>query len=171
MLRPDCQLPDVRDSKQLSRQQREAQRESIEAAALAWSIGEATPQEIDEINIVQASFLAMHRALDRLVGQLPAAQHPELLLVDGNRFSAYPTIPHECMVKGDARFLSIAAASVLAKLHRDALMYALAEAFPEYGWQTNVGYPTPAHKRALADLGPTPYHRRSFRWKPVPVQR
>ncbi|MBC7893139.1 MAG: ribonuclease HII [Sphingobacteriaceae bacterium] len=145
------------DSKQLSRAQRETLREEIIREALAWAVGEASCQEIDRINILKASFLAMHRAVESL------ALNPEHLLVDGNRFTPYPLIPHTCVVKGDAIFLSIAAASVLAKTHRDMLMMHLSLDFPAYGWEQNAGYPTPFHCAALRKYGPTPHHRRSFR--------
>lgn len=145
------------DSKQLSRSQRDSLRQEITREAIAWAIGEASCEEIDQINILKASFLAMHRAIDGL------PLHPEQLLVDGNRFTPYPFIPHTCVVKGDATFLSIAAASVLAKTHRDALMECLSLDFPAYGWGQNAGYPTPFHCAALRQHGPTPHHRQSFR--------
>ena len=115
------------------------------------------PEEIDEINILQASFLAMHRAIDDLL------LRPELLLIDGNRFKPYHDIPHECIVKGDATFASIAAASILAKTHRDELMLVEDARYPGYGFAGHKGYPTPAHRRAIADLGPLPIHRMTFR--------
>ncbi len=149
--------PLLTDSKQLTRRQREGLREEIWRDALAWAVGEATREEIDRINILNASFLAMHRAVEAL------ALRPEHLLVDGNRFTPYPLIPHTCIVRGDAQYLAIAAASVLAKTHRDALMENLGASFPDFGWGQNVGYPTPVHRRALQQHGPTPHHRRSFR--------
>ncbi|WP_128545686.1 ribonuclease HII [Larkinella soli] len=149
--------PVLNDSKQLTRSQREKLRAEIERDALAWAIAEVSNEEIDRINILKASFLAMHRAVDAL------AVVPEHLLVDGNRFVNYPLIPHTCIIKGDAKFLSIAAASVLAKTYRDDLMEKLAASFPHYGWEQNVGYPTPFHRRALREHGPCPHHRMSFR--------
>ncbi|WP_080059397.1 ribonuclease HII [Spirosoma aerolatum] len=149
--------PILNDSKQLSRSQREALRLDIERDALAWAIAEVSPQDIDQINILKASFLAMHRAIDAL------KIRPEHLLVDGNRFVPYPLIPHTCLIKGDAHFLSIAAASVLAKTYRDDLMEKLGIEFPAYGWAKNVGYPTPMHREAIRQFGPTKHHRMSFR--------
>lgn len=149
--------PLLNDSKQLTEKQREALRPIIESEALAWGVGIVSSEEIDEINILHASFLAMHRAIDDLVFR------PELLLIDGNRFDPYPDIPHVCIVKGDARFTSIAAASILAKTHRDELMIALEEKYPGYGLSGHKGYPTPAHREAIARLGASPIHRRSFR--------
>lgn len=153
----DYTHPLLNDSKQLTKSQREQLRDEITRDALAWAIAEVSNIEIDEINILQASFLAMHRAVDQL------AVLPEHLLVDGNRFVPYPMIPHTCIVKGDAHFLSIAAASVLAKTYRDDLMSRLAERFPAYGWESNVGYPTLHHRRAIKQYGSTPHHRMSFR--------
>ena len=149
--------PLLNDSKQLTEKQREALRPIIESEALAWGVGIVSPEEIDEINILQASFLAMHRAIDDLL------LRPELLLIDGNRFKPYHDIPHECIVKGDATFASIAAASILAKTHRDELMLAEDARYPGYGFAGHKGYPTPAHRRAIADLGPSPIHRMTFR--------
>jgi ribonuclease HII len=147
----------LNDSKQLSRQQREQLREEICREALCWAIGQVDHAEIDQINILNASFLAMHRAVD----QLP--QVPEFLIVDGNRFKAYKAIDHACIVKGDGKYLSIAAASVLAKTFRDDLMGRLAREYPPYGWEQNAGYPTSRHRQAIAAHGTTPYHRLSFR--------
>lgn len=158
ILPQDFSHPLLHDSKQLSAALRHELREVILASALAWAIAEASHEEIDRINILNASFLAMHRAVDAL------EVRPEHLLVDGNRFTPYPGIPHTCIVKGDGKFASIAAASILAKTYRDDLMRRLHEQHPEYHWDSNAGYPTPAHKRAIAALGPTPWHRRSFRW-------
>ena len=149
--------PLLNDSKQLTEKQREALRPIIESEALAWGVGIVSSEEIDEINILHASFLAMHRAIDDLVFR------PELLLIDGNRFDPYPDIPHVCVVKGDARFTSIAAASILAKTHRDELMLALEDEYPGYGLAGHKGYPTPAHREAIARLGASPIHRHSFR--------
>ena len=150
----------LNDSKQLSERRRDMLRPIIETHALAWAVAFIEPQEIDRINILKASFLAMHRAVQQLKLQ------PELLLIDGNRFTPYPGIPHHCFVKGDGRFLSIAAASVLAKTHRDAYMVELASQFPEYRWEENKGYPTQAHRDALKVHGSTPHHRKSFRLLP-----
>ena len=157
ILPPNYQHPLLTDSKQLTKEQRITLREEIKRDALAWAVAEASHLEIDEINILQASFLAMHRAVDKL----PLT--PEHLLVDGNRFVPHPLIAHTCVTKGDSLYLSIAAASVLAKTHRDELMVKLAEDFPQYGWETNVGYPTIWHRRALNEHGPTVHHRKSFR--------
>lgn len=147
----------LNDSKQLNKKQRETLRNDIQEAALAWAIAEVSNEEIDKINILKASFLAMHRAVDQL------ALRPEHLLVDGNRFTPYPFLPHTCIVKGDAKFMSIAAASVLAKTYRDDLMERLAVEFPHYGWERNVGYPTPVHRAGIREFGPCSYHRMSFR--------
>ena len=149
--------PILTDSKQLSAKQRERVRVDIERDALAWAIAEVSHTDIDRINILKASFLAMHRAVDRLTIT------PEHLLVDGNRFVPYPMIPHTCIVKGDAQYLSIAAASVLAKVYRNELMARLGWEFPAYGWAQNVGYPTLMHRAAIRQFGPTKYHRMSFR--------
>jgi ribonuclease HII len=149
--------PLLTDSKLLSRARREQLREEICREALYWAIGQADHAEIDQINILNASFLAMHRAVDQL------EQMPDFLLVDGNRFKAYKTIGHACIVKGDSKYFSIAAASVLAKTHRDELMGQLAQAYPHYGWDQNAGYPTIRHRQAIADHGTSPYHRLTFR--------
>lgn len=160
ILPPDFRHPLLNDSKQLTEKQRAALRTIIENEALAWAVAQAGPEEIDRINILKASFLAMHRAIAQLAPQ------PARLLIDGNRFVKYGDIPHHCLVKGDARFLSIAAASVLAKTYRDAYMEALAKDFPGYGWEGNKGYPTAAHRAAIARLGVTAHHRKSFRLLP-----
>lgn len=152
--------PVLNDSKQLTRDERLAIREDILRDALAWAVAEVDHEEIDRINILNASFEAMHRALRKL----PVT--PSLLLIDGNRFKPYGEIRHECIVKGDATYLSIAAASILAKTYRDEKMQALALEFPGYGWETNVGYPTAEHREAIIRLGITPYHRRSFQLFP-----
>ncbi len=149
--------PLLTDSKLLSLEQRIQLKEEIKEVSLAYAIAEVSNQQIDEINILNASFLAMHRAVEQL------KLKPELLLIDGNRFNPYPFISHQCIIKGDCKYFSIAAASVLAKTHRDELMWKLAEQHPQYGWQTNVGYPTKAHRSAIAEHGTTPWHRRSFR--------
>lgn len=152
-------LPLLNDSKKLTAKQREKLVPLIKAEALVWAIGQASVQEIDQHNILQASFIAMHRAIDQLIAQL----RPTLLLIDGNRFIPYIGIPHKCIVKGDAKFASIAAASILAKTHRDSIMHALAIEYPVYGWHTNMGYPTYTHRKAIHTMGFTAHHRRSFR--------
>lgn len=146
----------LNDSKQLSEKQRDALRPLIEQSALAWAVAMVDNHEIDEINILNASFLAMHRALDKLT------QTPEFLLIDGNRFHAYNDIPHECIVKGDGKYLCIAAASVLAKTHRDEYMISIHDQHPQYNWINNKGYPTRDHKDAINKYGITEYHRKSF---------
>lgn len=143
------------DSKVLGEELRDRLRTRIEQEALAWSVGWATVREIEEINILQATWLAMHRAVDGL------GFAPDFILVDGNRFRPH-AIPHQCEVKGDGRFLSIAAASILAKTHRDAFMKDKARIHPGYDWETNKGYPTKAHRQAIVRMGPTPLHRRTF---------
>ena len=152
--------PLLNDSKQLTPTKRQLLSKVIQQQAVAWAVGEVSPQRIDQDNILQASYLAMHRAI-ALLQPLPA-----LLLIDGNCFQHYPNIPHQCIVKGDAKLAPIAAASVLAKTHRDALMHQLAQDFPGYGWESNVGYPTRAHRQAIRKLGTTPHHRHSFRLAP-----
>ena len=149
--------PYLNDSKQLTQAQRETIRVDIEQAALAYAIAEVDHHTIDRINIANASFLAMHRAVEQL------SVVPELLLIDGHRFSPYPLVPHQCVIKGDSVYYAIAAASVLAKVHRDTLMKELARTYPQYGWERNVGYPTAAHRQAIQEHGITPWHRRSFK--------
>ena len=156
ILPPDFKSELLNDSKQLSEKNRYALRPLIEQEAIAWGIGVVTAPEIDAINILKASFLAMHRAIEQLKVQ------PQTLLIDGNRFTPYKEIPFTCMVKGDGRFLSIAAASILAKTYRDDYMLQLAEEYPSYGWQQNKGYPTRAHREAISKHGITPYHRKTF---------
>ena len=156
ILPPDFKSELLNDSKQLSEKNRYALRLLIEQEAIAWGIGVVTAPEIDAINILKASFLAMHRAIEQLKVQ------PQALLIDGNRFTPYKEIPFTCMVKGDGRFLSIAAASILAKTYRDDYMLQLAEEYPSYGWQQNKGYPTRAHREAISKHGITPYHRKTF---------
>lgn len=156
ILPPDFKSELLNDSKQLSEKNRYALRPLIEQEAIAWGIGVVTAPEIDAINILKASFLAMHRAIEQLKVQ------PQALLIDGNRFTPYKDIPFTCMVKGDGRFLSIAAASILAKTYRDDYMLQLAEEYPSYGWQQNKGYPTRAHREAISKHGITPYHRKTF---------
>lgn len=157
ILPPDYYHPILTDSKKLIKAQREQLREEICREAICWAVGEVDHVEIDKINILNASFLAMHRALE----QLP--QVPEFLIVDGNRFKPYRNIEHACLVKGDEKYFSIAAASVLAKTFRDDYMTNLAQAYPQYGWEQNVGYPTIKHRKAIFAHGTTPYHRLSFR--------
>ena len=147
---------ELNDSKQLTDKRRKKLREVIERDALAWAVGIVTPEEIDKINILNASILAMHRALDQL--QI----RPEAVIVDGNRFKPYNGLPHTTIVKGDGKYLSIAAASILAKTYRDDYMDKLAEEFPQYDWLDNKGYPTKKHREAIKVHGITPYHRRSF---------
>lgn len=146
----------LNDSKQLTEHQRYALREVIEKEALAWAVGVVTPAEIDEINILNASFLAMHRALDGL------KLKPQHLLIDGNRFKKYQDVPHTTVVKGDGKYLSIAAASILAKTYRDDYMKALHEEYPYYDWSSNKGYSTKKHRAAIREYGTTPYHRMTF---------
>lgn len=157
ILPPDYDNPRLNDSKKLSPHLRYALREEIERDAVAWAVGEVTPEEIDHINILHASFLAMHRALDRL------AVRPEAIIVDGNRFDPYGDTPFTTIVKGDGKFQAIAAASILAKTFRDDYMDRLDEEFPVYGWKQNKGYPTRDHREAIRKYGPSPYHRKSFR--------
>lgn len=150
----------LNDSKQLSEKKRDLLREVIEKEALAWAVGIVSPKEIDEINILNASFLAMHRAVDQL------KITPEMLLIDGNRFQPYGKIDHRCIIKGDGIYASIAAASILAKTHRDEYMKKMALKHPEYVWESNKGYPTKAHRAAISIHGATSIHRRTFRLLP-----
>ncbi|UII23042.1 ribonuclease HII [Fulvivirga ligni] len=154
----------LNDSKQLSRKQRELFRLEIEKEAIAWAVSFVDNNEIDEVNILNASFLAMNRAVDQLT------KAPELLLIDGNRYKPHNEIPFECIIKGDGKYYSIAAASILAKTYRDEYMYDLAEKHPEYQWNSNVGYPTTAHRAAIKDFGVTDYHRKSFRLLPEQLE-
>lgn len=154
----------LNDSKKLSLKQRNEIKDQIKSDAIAWAIGVVSHTEIDEINILNASFLAMHRAVDELQTK------PELLLIDGNRFNPYNDIPHESIVKGDGKYYSIAAASVLAKTYRDELMHGLHQEFPQYGWDSNAGYPTKTHRQAIRDFGITPHHRTSFRLLPEQLE-
>ncbi|MFN8349062.1 MAG: ribonuclease HII [Spirosomataceae bacterium] len=156
ILPKDYQNELLNDSKQLSKAMRNKIRAEIMESALAWAVAEVSNEEIDKINILNASFLAMHRAVDQL------SVRPEHLLVDGNRFTPYPFLPHTCIVKGDAKFMSIAAASVLAKTYRDELMEQLAAEFSHYGWEQNAGYPTTLHRAGIRAFGPSRYHRMSF---------
>lgn len=156
ILPPDYQNERLNDSKKLTARQRYALRQDIERDAVAWAVGVVTPQEIDQINILNASILAMHRALDQL------QVRPEAIIVDGNRFKPYRDLPHTTIVKGDGKYLSIAAASILAKTYRDDEMIRLAQEYPDYDWQHNMGYPTRKHREAIRQHGITPYHRRTF---------
>ena len=146
----------LNDSKKLSAKKRYALRKIIEHDAIAWAVGIVTPEEIDKINILNASFLAMHRALDQL------KMRPEAIIVDGNRFTPYQDLPFTTIVKGDGKYLSIAAASILAKTYRDDYMLSLAEKYPQYDWQSNMGYPTKKHREAIRKYGITPFHRKSY---------
>lgn len=156
VLPPDFRNDLLNDSKQLTEKQRYALRPVIEQEAVAWAVGIVTPEEIDRINILNASFLAMHRAIEQL------KVTPQHLLIDGNRFKPYPHIAHTCVVKGDGKYEAIAAASILAKTYRDDYMNELHEKYPMYDWKSNKGYPTKAHRAAIAQYGPSPYHRLSF---------
>lgn len=156
ILPPDYENDLLNDSKKLTAKRRYALREVIQRDALAWAVGIVTPEEIDKINILNASFLAMHRALDQL------SLRPEAVIVDGNRFKPYQDLPFTTIVKGDGKYLSIAAASVLAKTYRDDYMLNLAKEYPQYDWQSNMGYPTKKHRQAIRDHGITPYHRKSY---------
>lgn len=161
ILPDDFHHPWLNDSKQLSEKRREALRPVIEHEAIAWAVGECSPSEIDEMNILNASIEAMHRAIRAL--QVPARS----VIVDGNRFKPIGNLPWQTFVKGDGRFGNIAAASILAKTHRDEMMRRLAEEYPAYGWEINKGYPTKAHRKAIADFGPSPLHRSTFRLLPL----
>ena len=156
ILPPDYENELLNDSKQLSEKKRYLLRSMIEKDALAWAVGVVTAAEIDKINILNASILAMHRALDAL------SVRPEAIIIDGNRFKPYHDVPHTTIVKGDGKYLSIAAASILAKTYRDDYMKAIAEEFPQYDWQSNKGYPTKKHRAAIKEYGISPYHRKSF---------
>lgn len=152
----DYNNPGLNDSKKLTAAKRQQLRIEIERDAVAWAVGVVTPEEIDEINILRASFLAMHRALDQL------KVRPEAIIVDGNRFTPYNNIPYATIVKGDGKYQAIAAASILAKTYRDDYMDELAEEYPYYDWQTNKGYPTKAHREGIRLHGISPYHRKSY---------
>jgi ribonuclease HII len=151
----------LNDSKVLSEKNRDLLRPIIEKQAITWAIGIVSPAEIDEINILNASFLAMHRAIENL------AIKAELLIIDGNRFNPYPEIPHECIIKGDGKFMSIAAASILAKTYRDDLMKELDLKSPDYHWKKNKGYPTKQHRKAIAEIGVNKHHRKTFQLLPA----
>ena len=156
ILPPDFHSAELNDSKQLTARQRYLLRPIIEQEAVAWAVGVVTAQEIDKINILNASILAMHKALDQLTTR------PDHLIIDGNRFKPYGKIPYQCVVKGDGTYLSIAAASVLAKTYRDDYMCQIGEEYPAYNWKKNKGYPTRDHRAAIEQLGPCPYHRMTF---------
>jgi ribonuclease HII len=151
----------LNDSKVLSEKKRDLLRLIIEKEAIAWAVGIVSPKEIDKINILNASFLAMHRAIDSL------STKAELLLIDGNRFNPYSEIPHECIIKGDGKYLSIAAASVLAKTYRDDIMKELDLSFPAYNWKQNKGYPTKQHRKAIAEFDANKHHRKTFQLLPT----
>jgi len=155
---------ELNDSKQLSEKQRTEIVEQVKKDAISWAIGVASPKEIDEINILNASYLAMHRAIDQLKVK------PEHLLIDGNRYKAHNDIPFDCIIKGDSKYFSIAAASVIAKTYRDDLMKELSKEFPDYSWETNVGYPTKAHREGIKSVGATPHHRMSFQLLPAQLE-
>ncbi len=156
ILPQDYENPLLDDSKKLTEKQRYALREVVIRDAVAWAVGVVTPEEIDSINILNASFLAMHRALDQL------AVRPQAIIVDGNRFKPYNGLPYSTIVKGDGKYLSIAAASILAKTFRDDYMNNLAKEYPHYGWEKNKGYPTREHREAIREHGISPYHRKSY---------
>lgn len=156
ILPPDYKNELLNDSKQLSERKRYLLRSIIENDAVAWAVGVVTAEEIDKINILNASILAMHRALDALKVQ------PEAIIVDGNRFKPYNDVPYTTIVKGDGKYLSIAAASILAKTYRDDYMKTIAEEYPQYDWKSNKGYPTNKHRAAIKKYGISPYHRKSF---------
>jgi ribonuclease HII len=162
LIEPGTRLPGLNDSKKLTPVQRNILREMIEERVLAWGVARVDPVEIDRVNILNASFLAMHRAIDQL------HVNPEWLLIDGNRFKPYKDINHTCVVKGDSKYAQIAAASILAKTHRDAYMANLHEEYPQYDWETNKGYPTAIHRQAILDSGPCEHHRKSFKLLPDP---
>lgn len=164
ILPPNFENNLLNDSKQLTEKKRYELRPIIESEALAWAIGIASHQEIDEINILKASILAMHRAIGQLMVK------PEFLLIDGNRFTPYKEISHSCIVKGDAKFMSIAAASILAKTYRDDYMVKLHEEYPQYDWSQNKGYPTLSHRKAIINFGLSPHHRLTFNVKDTQLE-
>ncbi|MGF1923445.1 MAG: ribonuclease HII [Bacteroidia bacterium] len=156
VLPSDFYFEGLTDSKQLTHKQREILRPIIEKEAISWAVAMVDHDEIDRINILNASFLAMHRAIDKL------SVEPGYLVIDGNRFKAYAKIPHQCIIKGDGKYLNIAAASILAKTHRDEYMTNLDAEYPQYQWKQNKGYPTIAHRNAVIELGLSPFHRKTF---------
>lgn len=163
ILAKDFYHPLLNDSKQLTAKQREKLRPIIEKEAIAWAVVAVSAQEIDEMNILNASITGMHRAIGKLTVT------PQHLLIDGNRFYKYKDIPHTCVVKGDSKYASIAAASILAKTHRDEYMLAIAKEFPQYGWERNMAYPTKEHRAAIEKYGITPHHRQSYKLLEDPV--
>lgn len=165
ILSPNFSNDLLNDSKQLSEKHRKDLRIVIEKEAIAWAVAQINPEEIDKINILNASFLAMHRAVDQL------STLPTSLLIDGNRFNLYKNISHHCIIKGDGKYMSIAAASILAKTYRDDYMENLALQFPQYGWERNKGYPTTFHRSGIQQFGSCKHHRKSFRLLPEPVQK
>lgn len=156
ILPPDFECEELNDSKKLTEKIRYKLRPIIEEKASAWAVGVVSAEEIDQINILNASFLAMHRAVEKL------GMEPEHLIIDGNRFKKYKEVPHDCVVKGDGKYLSIAAASVLAKTYRDDYMNEIDKQYPAYRWSKNKGYPTKDHRKAIEEFGPTEHHRKSF---------
>jgi len=164
ILDPNNPIEGLNDSKKLTKKKRETLAIEIKKKALAWAIGEVDHKGIDKINILNASFLAMHRAVKKL------NTVPEILLIDGNRFTKYDDIPHECIIKGDAKVACVAAASILAKTHRDFLMDDFDKLYPGYGWSTNAGYPTKKHREAIKKNGVTPIHRLTFQLLPKQLQ-
>ncbi len=164
ILPPDYKNGRLNDSKKLSSKVMEELEQEIMEDAISYKVAECSPEEIDQINILNASFLAMHRSIEGL------GQVPELLLIDGNRFKPYKEIPFECIIKGDGKYMSIAAASILAKAYRDRLMRNAAQQYPGYSWETNAGYPTKKHREAIQKLGITPLHRKSFRLLPEQIE-
>jgi ribonuclease HII len=156
--------PLLNDSKQLSEKQRDHLRTILEKESIAWAVAEVSAEEIDKINILKSSLLAMHRALNQL------STRPQFILVDGNKFHPYPDTPHLCVVKGDGKYASIAAASILAKTHRDEAMFRLHAEYPAYHWQQNKGYPTALHREAIRQNGISPWHRRTFQLLPASEQ-
>jgi len=167
ILRDDFAHPLLNDSKQLTHHQRLQLEPLIRHEAIAWAVAQVSPKEIDKINILNASILAMHRALDIIRQQYDII--PGHIIVDGNKFKPWQQVPHQTIVKGDGKYANIAAASILAKTHRDAYMTALAKDFPQYHWEINKGYPTAEHRAAIATYGPTIHHRQSFRLLPHPT--
>ena len=157
ILPPQHKLTGLDDSKVLTKEVRNELRARIEKEALAWAVASVSPRQIEKINILNASFKAMHKAVEKL------ASRPECLLIDGNRFTPYLGIPHVCIIKGDSKYASIAAASILAKTYRDDYMMKLDKKFPQYSWESNKGYPTKAHREAIASNGPCKHHRMTFR--------
>lgn len=160
ILPKNLKIPGLDDSKKITEEMRYELRDIIEEKAISYAVASLTPKTIDKVNILNASFLAMHRAISKL------KVIPELLLIDGNRFNAYKKIKHECIIKGDGKYTSIAAASILAKTYRDDYMKKLSSKFPDYSWQTNKGYPTIAHRTAILNHGKTKHHRNSFKLIP-----